>query len=62
MFMNDRFRQATTSEDELQQRSNWKIEITRECYYWVSIGANATIRCGLTIGEGATVGARAVVT
>lgn len=40
---------------------DWKLVKTRVCK-GASIGANATIICGLTIGEGALVGAGAVVT
>jgi UDP-2-acetamido-3-amino-2,3-dideoxy-glucuronate N-acetyltransferase len=61
MFINDRFPRATTDAGELQQRTDWQLEPTRVCRR-VSIGSHATILCGLTIGEGATIGAGAVVT
>jgi acetyltransferase-like isoleucine patch superfamily enzyme len=61
MFINDRFPRATTDTGELQQRTDWKFEPTQVCRR-VSIGSHATILCGLTIGEGATIGAGAVVT
>lgn len=41
--------------------SNWKISETL-VKRGASIGANATIRCGITIGEYATVGSGSVVT
>jgi UDP-2-acetamido-3-amino-2,3-dideoxy-glucuronate N-acetyltransferase len=61
MFTNDRFPRATTDAGELQQRTDWKLEPTRVCQR-ASIGSHATILCGLTIGEGAIIGAGAVVT
>src|SRR6202048_4219724 len=61
MFINDRFPRATTDTGELQQRKYWQLEPTRVCRR-ASIGSHATILCGLTIGEGATVGAGTVVT
>jgi len=61
MFINDRFPRATTDAGELQRRTDWKLEPTRVCQR-ASIGSHATILCGLTIGEGAMIGAGAVVT
>jgi UDP-2-acetamido-3-amino-2,3-dideoxy-glucuronate N-acetyltransferase len=61
MFINDRFPRATTDTGELQQRRDWKLELTRVCRR-AAIGSHASILCGLTIGEGATIGAGAVVT
>jgi acetyltransferase-like isoleucine patch superfamily enzyme len=61
MFINDRFPRATTDAGQLQQRTDWKLEPTRVCRR-ASIGSHASILCGLTIGEGATIGAGAVVT
>lgn len=61
MFINDRFPRATTDTGELQQRADWKLEPTRVCRR-ASIGSHATILCGVTLGEGATIGAGAVVT
>jgi UDP-2-acetamido-3-amino-2,3-dideoxy-glucuronate N-acetyltransferase len=61
MFTNDRHPRATTDTGELQQRADWKLEPTR-VYRRASIGSHATILCGLTIGEGAKIGAGAVVT
>jgi UDP-2-acetamido-3-amino-2,3-dideoxy-glucuronate N-acetyltransferase len=61
MFINDRFPRATTDTGELLRRSDWKLEPTRVCRR-ASIGSHATILCGLIIGEGAMIGAGAVVT
>jgi len=58
MFINDRFPRATTDSGELQRRNDWKLEPTRVCQR-ASIGSHATILCGLTIGEGAMIGAGA---
>ena len=61
MFTNDRFPCATENSGELLRRGDWKLEPTRVCRR-ASIGSHATILCGLTIGEGAMIGAGAVVT
>jgi UDP-2-acetamido-3-amino-2,3-dideoxy-glucuronate N-acetyltransferase len=61
MFINDKFPKATTNDGKLQGHADWKVEPTRICR-GASIGSNATILCGLTIGECATIGAGAVVT
>ncbi len=53
VFTNDRYPRASSSE--------WQVMPTRVCR-GASIGANATIVCGVTIGEYALVGAGAVVT
>lgn len=61
MFTNDRLPQATRPDGTPQTEEDWKLETTRVCRR-SSIGSNATILCGVTIGEGALVGAGAVVT
>jgi acetyltransferase-like isoleucine patch superfamily enzyme len=61
MFTNDRFPRATTADGQLQTEADWKVETTR-VKRTASIGTHATIICGVTIGEGALVGAGAVVT
>ena len=61
MFTNDRFPRATNVDGSLQTDADWKVEVTRVMRA-ASIGTNATIMCGLTIGEGALVGAGSVVT
>lgn len=61
MFINDRFPRATTAEKRLQTASDWTMETTL-VRRRAAIGSNATILCGVVIGEGATVGAGAVVT
>lgn len=61
MFTNDRFPQATNPDGSAQTDDDWTLELTR-VKRKASIGSNATILCGLTIGEGALVAAGAVVT
>lgn len=61
MFTNDRLPQATRPDGTPQTEEDWKLETTRVCRR-SSIGSNATVLCGVTIGEGALVGAGAVVT
>lgn len=61
MFTNDRFPRATNSDGSPQTEADWQVEVTRVKRF-ASIGTNATVICGVTIGEGALVGAGAVVT
>jgi UDP-2-acetamido-3-amino-2,3-dideoxy-glucuronate N-acetyltransferase len=60
-FTNDRFPSAITNEGTLKTDTDWSVEhiIVEE---GASIGAGATIRCGVRIGKYALVGAGAVVT
>ena len=60
MFINDRFPQATTASGELRTESDWQV-IPTVVRKGASIGSNATILCGITIGEKAIVGAGSVV-
>jgi acetyltransferase-like isoleucine patch superfamily enzyme len=60
-FVNDPYPQAIRADGTLQTEADWKVIETR-VRGKASIGSNATILCGLTIGEGALVGAGAVVT
>jgi acetyltransferase-like isoleucine patch superfamily enzyme len=61
MFINDRRPRATRADGSPQTESDWTLEqtIVRR---GASIGSNATILCGLEIGERAIVGAGSVVT
>jgi acetyltransferase-like isoleucine patch superfamily enzyme len=61
MFINDRYPRATTDAGALQTGSDWAVVPTL-VKKGASIGSNATILCGVTIGEGAIVGAGSVVT
>jgi UDP-2-acetamido-3-amino-2,3-dideoxy-glucuronate N-acetyltransferase len=61
MFINDKYPRATTQEGTLQTEADWQM-IPTLVKKGVSIGTNATILGGVTIGEGAIVGAGSVVT
>jgi UDP-2-acetamido-3-amino-2,3-dideoxy-glucuronate N-acetyltransferase len=61
MFTNDLYPRATGEAGALQTEADWKVLPTR-VRRGASIGSNATILPNLTIGEGAMVGAGAVVT
>jgi acetyltransferase-like isoleucine patch superfamily enzyme len=61
MFINDRFPRATTDAGAPKGDGDWTCEAT-VVQRRASIGSNATILCGITIGEAAVVGAGAVVT
>ncbi|MDT5294376.1 MAG: hypothetical protein QOJ76_1256 [Acidobacteriota bacterium] len=61
MFINDRRPRATREDGAPQTEADWTLEptIVRR---GASIGSNATILCGVEVGERAVVGAGAVVT
>jgi UDP-2-acetamido-3-amino-2,3-dideoxy-glucuronate N-acetyltransferase len=61
MFTNDRLPRATRPDGTPQTEEDWRLEAT-VVRRGASIGSNATILCGLEIGEHAVVGAGAVVT
>lgn len=61
MFTNDLFPRATNPDGSQQTDEDWNL-IETHIEKGASIGSNATILCGITIGENALVGAGAVVT
>jgi acetyltransferase-like isoleucine patch superfamily enzyme len=61
MFINDKYPRSTTEEGTLQNEADWECTPTL-VKKGASIGSNATILCGVTIGENAIVGAGSVVT
>jgi acetyltransferase-like isoleucine patch superfamily enzyme len=61
MFTNDLLPRATAPGGELQTEADWKC-IPTVVKRGASIGSNATLLCGITIGEGAVIGAGSVVT
>lgn len=61
MFINDKYPRAATSTGQLQTEADWECTPTL-VKHGASIGSNATILCGVTVGEGALVGAGSVVT
>src|SRR5215831_10481312 len=61
MFTNDLYPRATRADGSLQTEADWKVVPTL-VRRRASIGSNATLLCGITIGECAIVAAGAVVT
>ena len=61
MFINDKYPQSTNEDGGLQTEEDWQV-IPTVVKKRASIGSNATILCGVTIGEGAVIGAGSVVT
>ena len=60
VFTNDLFSRATTPDGRLQSDADWTV-IPTHVRRGASVGSNATILAGVTIGERAMVGAGAVV-
>jgi len=61
MFINDKYPHATTEDGELQTDADWEC-VSTLIKKGASIGSNATILCGVTVGERAIIGAGSVVT
>jgi UDP-2-acetamido-3-amino-2,3-dideoxy-glucuronate N-acetyltransferase len=61
MFTNDLFPRATNEDGSLQTDTDWQL-ITTHVKRRASIGSNVTVLAGVIVGEGAQVGAGAVVT
>jgi UDP-2-acetamido-3-amino-2,3-dideoxy-glucuronate N-acetyltransferase len=61
VFINDRYPAAVNPDGSPQGEADWKVIPTR-VERRASIGSGAVILCGVTIGEGATIGAGSVVT
>ena len=61
MFTNDLFPRATNPDGSQQTEADWHM-VETFVKKGASIGSNATILCGITIGENALVGAGAMVT
>jgi len=61
MFVNDRQPRATNTDGSIKGDIDWNLEKTF-VKRGASIGSNATILCGITIGEKSLVGAGSVVT
>lgn len=61
MFTNDLHPRATTADGRLLTDADWTCVPTR-VKRGAAIGSNATLLAGITIGEGAVVGAGSVVT
>ena len=61
MFINDKYPRSTAANGRLQTEDDW-VCVPTSIKRGASIGSNATILCGVTVGEGAIVGAGSVVT
>ncbi|MCQ3932823.1 MAG: N-acetyltransferase [Chloroflexi bacterium] len=61
MFTNDIYPRSTNPDGSMQAGDDWQV-VETIIKKRASIGSNATIICGITIGENALVGAGAVVT
>lgn len=61
MFTNDLYPRSVSQDGEMMTEKDWELVPTR-VKKGASIGSNATILCGVVIGEGAIVGCGAVVT
>jgi UDP-2-acetamido-3-amino-2,3-dideoxy-glucuronate N-acetyltransferase len=61
MFTNDKYPRSATAGGALQTELDWSV-VPTYVRKGASIGSNATILCGITIGENAVVGAGSVVT
>ena len=61
MFINDKYPRSTTESGELQTEKDWEVgkNLVKQ---GASIGSNATLLCGITVGSGSIVGAGSVVT
>jgi acetyltransferase-like isoleucine patch superfamily enzyme len=60
MFINDKYPQAATESGDLQTEADWDV-IPTLIKKGASIGSNATILCGVTVGSGSIIGAGSVV-
>lgn len=60
-FTNDMHPRAINRDGSLKAADDWELSATL-VKYGASLGANSTIRCGVTIGEWAMVGSGSVVT
>jgi UDP-2-acetamido-3-amino-2,3-dideoxy-glucuronate N-acetyltransferase len=60
-FTNDLFPRAVNPDGTLKSGDDWELVETLICK-GTGIGANSTIRCGITIGKWAIIGAGSVVT
>jgi len=60
-FTNDLRPRAVNPDGSLKAADDWEMEATL-VQYGAALGANSTIRCGVTIGRWAMVGAGSVVT
>lgn len=60
-FTNDKYPKAVNPDGTVQKEEDWQ-RLETLVKKGAAIGANATILCGITVGENSTVGAGSVVT
>jgi UDP-2-acetamido-3-amino-2,3-dideoxy-glucuronate N-acetyltransferase len=60
-FINDKYPRSTNPDGSMQTEDDWNC-VPTYINKGASIGSSSTILCGVTIGEGAIIGAGAVVT
>ncbi len=60
-FINDKYPRATNEDGSMQTEEDW-VCVPTYIRKGASVGSSSTILCGITIGEGAIIGAGAVVT
>ncbi len=60
-FINDKYPHSTNDDGSMQTESDWQL-VETFVKKGASIGSSSTIMCGVTIGEGAIIGAGSVVT
>ena len=60
-FINDKYPRSTNEDGSLQTEADWKV-VPTVIKKGASVGTSSTILCGVTVGEGAIVGAGSVVT
>ena len=60
-FINDKYPRATNDDGSLQSEADWRV-VETHVMKGASIGSSVTILCGVTVGEGAIVGAGSIVT
>ena len=61
MFINDKYPRSTNVSGELQTEEDWEV-VSTIVKQGASIGSNATLLCGITVGSASIVGAGSVVT
>jgi UDP-2-acetamido-3-amino-2,3-dideoxy-glucuronate N-acetyltransferase len=61
VFINDPYPRSTTEDGKVQTDDDW-ICVPTQVKRGASIGSNATLLCGITVGENAMIGAGSVVT
>jgi acetyltransferase-like isoleucine patch superfamily enzyme len=60
-FINDKYPRSTNEDGSLQSEADWAV-VETFIKKGASVGSSSTILCGVTVGEGAIVGAGSVVT